>query len=127
MNSLDDLKHNLTEEKIQNEKVCRCLDIRYHPLSLSFASFPSPNYRFHLCSHPFQSQPISRGPSPNRGSSKRDVEAVGADSEKKRDWQRKHGIDPSKQVRIKKLSHMRYQHPDLNKITTFLRGELFFR
>lgn len=67
---------------------------------------------------------ISRGPSPNRGASVRDVEAIGPDSESKRGWQKKRGIDVSKQVRITKLSHMRYQHPDLNKITTFLRGEL---
>jgi hypothetical protein len=52
----------------------------------------------------------------------RDVDAVGPDSESKREWQKKRGIDPSKQVRIVKLNHMRYQHPDLNKITTFLRG-----
>jgi hypothetical protein len=55
----------------------------------------------------------------------RDVEAVGPDSESKREWQKKRGIDPSKQVRIVKLNHMRYQHPDLNKITTFLRGKSY--
>ena len=53
----------------------------------------------------------------------RDVDAQGADSESKREWQKKRGIDTSKQVRIVKLNHMRYQHPDLNKATTFLRGK----
>ena len=51
-----------------------------------------------------------------------DVEAIGEDCESKREWQKKRGIDTSKQVRLVKLSHMRYQHPDLNKATTFLRG-----
>lgn len=27
MNKLDDLKHNLTEEKVQNEKVCTSLTV----------------------------------------------------------------------------------------------------
>lgn len=66
---------------------------------------------------------VSRGPSPNRGASVPDVECLKGDSESKRAWQRKRGIDLSKQVRLVKLSHMRYQHPDLNRITTFLRGE----
>jgi hypothetical protein len=68
---------------------------------------------------------VSRGPSPNRGQSLRDVDAVGPDAEDKREWQKKRGIDRSKQVKLVKLSHMRYQHPDLNKITTFLRGTFF--
>ncbi|KIW11425.1 hypothetical protein PV08_10725 [Exophiala spinifera] len=89
MNNLDDLKHNLTEDKVQNEKPSTAV--------------------------------ISRGPSPNRGQSLRDVDAVGPDRDNKREWQKKRGIDRSKQVRLVKLSHMRYQHPDLNAITTFLR------
>lgn len=36
------------------------------------------------------------------------------------DWQRRVGIDPSKQIRIVKISHMRYQHADIEKISTFL-------
>jgi hypothetical protein len=31
------------------------------------------------------------------------------------------GIDPAKQIRLVRLVHMRYQHPDLGEITTFLR------
>ncbi|KIV96714.1 hypothetical protein PV10_00541 [Exophiala mesophila] len=88
MNSLDDLKHNITEQKVANDK-------------------PSNGV-------------ISRGPSPNRGASVKDVDAI-PEPTSKREWQKKRGIDPSKQVKIVKLSHMRYQHPDLNKITTFLR------
>merc|ERR1712000_210505 len=98
MNKLDELKHNLTEEKLQNEKVRRP----------TFPIAPS-------------NGTVSRGPSPNRGQSLRDVDAVGPDGEDKREWQKQRGIDRSKQVKLVKLSHMRYQHPDLNKITTFLR------
>ncbi|KAI1609052.1 trihydroxytoluene oxygenase [Exophiala viscosa] len=89
MNDPEQLKHNITEEKLKTQK-------------------PSNGN-------------ISRGPSPNRGSSLRDVEAIGPDSESKREWQKKRGIDRSKQVRIVKLNHTRYQHPDLAVITTFLR------
>ncbi|EHY58456.1 hypothetical protein HRR83_007174 [Exophiala dermatitidis] len=93
MNSLADLKHNLTEEKIHNEQ-----------------QIEKPS-----------NGTVTREPSPNRGASVPDVEAIGPNSVSKREWQKQHGIDPSKQVKIVKLSHMRYQHPDLNKITTFLR------
>ncbi|KIY03095.1 uncharacterized protein Z520_01562 [Fonsecaea multimorphosa CBS 102226] len=92
MNKLDELKHNITEVALKNGE---------KQTSTNGA--------------------VSRGPSPNRGASVRDVDAQGPDSESKREWQKKRGIDLSKQVRITKLSHMRYQHPDLNKITTFLR------
>ncbi|EON65740.1 hypothetical protein W97_04979 [Coniosporium apollinis CBS 100218] len=73
-----------------------------------------------------KSQPVdiygqSRGPSPNRGSSLPDFQAIGPDSEKKSAWREARGIDQSKQVKITKLSHMRYQHPDVQQITTFLR------
>lgn len=65
----------------------------------------------------------SRGPSPNRGSSLPDVQAIGPDHTTKAKWRQSRGIDPSTQVRIVKVSHMRYQHPDLSEITQFLRGE----
>ena len=52
----------------------------------------------------------------------KDIDAI-PEPTSKREWQKKRGIDPSTQVKIVKLSHMRYQHPDLNKITTFLRGQ----
>lgn len=37
-------------------------------------------------------------------------------------WFADEKIDRSQWVKLKKLSHMRYQHEDLNVITTFLRG-----
>lgn len=37
------------------------------------------------------------------------------------EWRRRNGIDPRQQIRLVKLAHMRYQHPDLETITTFLR------
>lgn len=107
MNSLDDLKHNLTEEKIHNQKV----EYKSQPPTRALSHTLQPS-----------NGAISRGPSPNRGASVSDVEAIGPDSDSKRAWQKKRGIDTAKQVRIVKVSHMRYQHPDLNKITTFLRG-----
>ncbi|KAI8938092.1 hypothetical protein NX059_005762 [Plenodomus lindquistii] len=58
--------------------------------------------------------------SPNRGASKPDIEAIGPESNSKTAWQQSRGIDPSSQVRLVKLSHMRYQHPDLDAITVFL-------
>lgn len=38
-----------------------------------------------------------------------------------REWQASQNINRDAQVKITKLSHMRYQHPDLAEITTFLR------
>ena len=59
-------------------------------------------------------------PPPNQGMIVADVDAM-SDSEAAEDWRQRCGIDPSKQVRIVKLAHMRYQHPELETITTFLR------
>lgn len=94
------------------------------------SSSPSPLSLYHSVTNPSRDQKqnsngvISRGPSPNRGASVPDTNTKAIpDQASKREWQKKRGIDPSKHVRIVKLSHMRYQHPDLNKITTFLRGE----
>lgn len=64
----------------------------------------------------------SRGPSPNRGASVPDNEAIGPDSMSQQQYFKETGIDRSKWVRLRKLSHMRYQHEDLDVITTFLRG-----
>ena len=65
----------------------------------------------------------SRGPSPNRGASVPDNEAIGPESKPQTTWLSENGIDKSRWVRLKKLSHMRYQHEDLNQITAFLRGK----
>ena len=70
-----------------------------------------------------KSNAASREPSPNRGGSIPDFQAIGPDSESKEEWLKKQGIDVTKQVKFSKLSHMRYQHPDLQQITTFLRGK----
>jgi hypothetical protein len=86
-----DLKHNLTEEKQKREQTNG------------------------------HKAPVSRGPSPNRGASVPDTQAIGPDREDKETWRQRHGISRSSQVKLTKLAHMRYQHPDLNVITTFLR------
>ncbi len=38
------------------------------------------------------------------------------------DWRSQNNIDASKQIKLVKLSHIRYQHPDLDEITRFLQG-----
>lgn len=65
----------------------------------------------------------SRDTSPNRGASKLDLKAVSSDRLSIDEWRKQAGIDTSKQIRLVKLSHMRYQHPDLSKINTFLKGK----
>ncbi|KAK4998063.1 hypothetical protein LTR66_002645 [Elasticomyces elasticus] len=62
-----------------------------------------------------------REQSPNRGRSVPDTQALGPERASLSEWQKNQGIDTAKQIRIVKLAHMRYQHPDLPKITTFLR------
>lgn len=37
-------------------------------------------------------------------------------------WRDLMGIDVSRQVKLVRLSHMRYQHKDIESITTFLKG-----
>lgn len=56
----------------------------------------------------------------NSGASVEDAKAVGPAGQNIRDWQKERGIDRSRQVSVRKLAHMRYQHPDLDEITTFL-------
>lgn len=60
---------------------------------------------------------------PNAGTSLQDREAEGRGEtgELISEWQKRKGIDKSKQIKIVKISHMRYQHPDLPKITKFLK------
>jgi len=64
----------------------------------------------------------SREPSPNRGTSLPQEAAIGEDRLPLRDWQKQNGIDRDGQIKLKRLTHMRYQHPDLAEITQFLRG-----
>ena len=64
---------------------------------------------------------LSRGPSPNRGASVPDNEAIGPESTTQKAWLSEMGIDKSKHIKLTKLSHMRYQHENLDEITIFLR------
>ncbi|KAL2837463.1 Glyoxalase/Bleomycin resistance protein/Dihydroxybiphenyl dioxygenase [Aspergillus pseudoustus] len=57
----------------------------------------------------------------NHGASIDDVVAIGPDQEPLVHWKERCKISPEGQVRLVKLSHMRYQHPDLEQITTFLQ------
>lgn len=50
-----------------------------------------------------------------------DYLAVGDGSLEQTKWKQSAGIDTQAQIRLVKLAHMRYQHPDLDKITTFLQ------
>ena len=67
----------------------------------------------------------SRGPSPNRGfsiPSKQALQFDGLTTQSQALWREQAKIDESKQIRLVKLSHMRYMHTDLKEITHFLRG-----
>ena len=57
---------------------------------------------------------------PNVGKSIPDIEAIGPDSESLTSWQKRNSINPDNQIKLVRLTHMRYQHPDLDQITTFL-------
>lgn len=58
---------------------------------------------------------------PNHGASIPDEEAIGKGSQPLSEWQKSNNIDPSNQIKLVKLVHMRYQHPDFPTITKFLR------
>lgn len=58
---------------------------------------------------------------PNAGASVPDHDAMGDKSEAISEWRKRVGIDPSKHVRLVKVAHMRYQHPDMATITKFLK------
>lgn len=59
---------------------------------------------------------------PNAGASMLDKEAVSNyTSEVASEWQKQNGIDPEKHVKLVKVTHMRYQHSDLETITKFLK------
>lgn len=66
----------------------------------------------------------SREVSPNRGASVKDIEATGPEQEALGVWRTREGIDPENQIKIVKVAHMRYRHPDLEEITTFMRGTM---
>ncbi|KAF9884947.1 hypothetical protein FE257_000856 [Aspergillus nanangensis] len=56
----------------------------------------------------------------NRGATMPDTEAMGKDQESQSSWLEKHQIDPNSRIRLQKLSHMRYQHPNLDEIHQFM-------
>lgn len=57
----------------------------------------------------------------NSGASVRDTEASGEDCETLKSWKEARGIDPTKQIRVIKLAHIRFQHPNLDVISQFLQ------
>lgn len=58
----------------------------------------------------------------NSGLSVPDIVALGPNQESINDWRKRCGIQTEGQIRLVKLAHMRYQHPDLDEISTFLLG-----
>jgi hypothetical protein len=66
--------------------------------------------------------PAARIPSPvpNHGSTVPDLDAM-PDNEPASVWRERNCVDPSKQIKLVKLAHMRYQHPDLEEITIFMK------
>lgn len=57
----------------------------------------------------------------NAGASVLDTDAIGPTGESIAQWKRGRGIDSTSQVRVVRLVHMRYQHPDLDTICAFLQ------
>ncbi|PKX90214.1 putative MFS transporter [Aspergillus novofumigatus IBT 16806] len=58
---------------------------------------------------------------PCHGASVPDVVAIGDEREPLAKWKERCGIKPENLIRLVKLAHMRYQHPDLDAITVFLQ------
>lgn len=75
-----------------------------------------------MAAPPTNGQP-SREPSPTRGAQVPDhiENAPSSGCPSLSEWRKSRGIDPAQQVKLVKLAHMRYQHPDLKQITVFLR------
>lgn len=59
---------------------------------------------------------------PNHGATVPDVIAVGDEKESQSSWLKRNNIKPENRIRLTKLSHMRYQHPDLEEIHRFMTG-----
>lgn len=60
---------------------------------------------------------------PNSGAAVSDIVANGDDNESQTAWINKQDIDTDKRIKLTKLSHMRYQHPNLDEINQFLIGK----
>lgn len=59
---------------------------------------------------------------PNRGATVPDVVAMGKEQVSRAEWLEKQGIKIENRINLRKLSHMRYQHPNLDEIQTFMIG-----
>lgn len=59
----------------------------------------------------------------NAGAAVPDTIANGDDNESQTAWLKQRGIDLDHRIKLTKLSHMRYQHPNLDEIHEFLSGE----
>lgn len=66
----------------------------------------------------------SREVSPNRGASVKDIVAIGEEQEALIAWRKREGIKPEEQIKLTKVAHMRYRHPDLAEIGQFMKGRL---
>lgn len=58
----------------------------------------------------------------NQGAAVPDLIAVGHQQEDVQTWRARNNIDFANQIKLVKITHMRYQHPDLNEISQFLAG-----
>lgn len=62
-------------------------------------------------------------PEPNRGGPVSDLASDGPDRQQSlAEWKKQRSCDESEHIRLVKLAHMRYRHPDLAAITAFLQG-----
>lgn len=59
---------------------------------------------------------------PNAGSAVPDTVAAGEHFETQDEWLAQRGVQREGRIVLKKLAHVRYQHPDLDEISTFLKG-----
>ena len=56
----------------------------------------------------------------NRGAAVPDTQAMGSDQEAQRDWLQKQKVNINDRIRLKKLSHIRYQNPNLDETHDFM-------
>lgn len=61
---------------------------------------------------------------PNSGAAVPDTTAAGDDQETQASWLHAQNIDTNGRIQLNKVSHVRYQHPDLDEIHKFLTGKL---
>ncbi|KAE8361869.1 Glyoxalase/Bleomycin resistance protein/Dihydroxybiphenyl dioxygenase [Aspergillus caelatus] len=59
-------------------------------------------------------------PKPNRGMTLADTVAMGINQESQASWLAKRHISVESRIKLTRLSHMRYQHPDLDAIHQFM-------